>query len=190
MQSKSATALTRWRVCEWNHSKYTVLHSFNTQYFKTTPVVLSNSGPSIRRQIKAVLFCTLTHAFEVKSTVQGNRKDLCVSVSLFLLCSSYSRQFSILLLLPYDTYLTSHDPWIIYNHTTSPDESARRALWVRYSMVRCRGTKDDEEEESVQIPCKGLQFLALCVCVSVHLLATETVTARNRRGFETADSST
>lgn len=189
MQSKSATALTRWRVCEWNHSKYTVLHSFNKpsiskQHLLCCPIL------DLPFEDKSKLFCTLTRAFEVKSTVQGNRKDLCVSVSLFLLCSSYSRQFSILLLLPYDTYLTSHDPWIIYNHTTSPDESARRALWVRYSMVRCRGTKDDEEEESVQIPCKGLRFLALCVCVSVHLLATETVTARNRRGFETADSST
>ena len=140
---------------EWNKSTYTILPSFNKPNKKKKSPILSNSGPLIPQQIKAVLYTDMC-IWSDECCVRQEERLVSVSLSRSLsrlCCSSYSRRCSVLLLLPYDTCPTSHDPWIIYNHTTSPDESARRALWVGYSVLRCRGTKDDEETESVQIAC-------------------------------------
>lgn len=139
---RSVTAPARWRVYEWNPAISIVLHFSNIWTFqnRTCCAVLfwafhskTNQSCSVHQHVhlKWRVLCKAT-----------GERVLCLS----LCCSSYSRRYSILLLLPYDTCLTSHDPWIIYNHTTSPDESARSALWVGYSGLRCSGTEDDEEE--------------------------------------------
>lgn len=183
---QSVTTPARWRVYAWNPATSTVLHSLTNLTFQNK-TLLCCPILGLPFQDKSKLFCTPTCSFEVKSAGQDNGRESLVSS---LCCSSYPHRYSILLLLPYDTCLTSHDPWIIYNHTTSPDESAHSALWVGYSRLRYSGTEDEEEEESIQIQCKGLWFLALCVCVLVQLLATEKVTAHIRWGFEAAASGT